>query len=119
MGPLPRFLSLVFALSLGALAAGCKQGPGERCEVNRDCEGGYFCDPSAGDNSGGICKPYPTSESSDASSTDAAGETAADAAEDAETATEDAALSRDADGSTDAATDIALAETASVDSAGE
>ena len=76
VGSSPRFVAcFTFAVALAAAAAGCKQGDGERCEINTDCEDGSYCDPSGGDNSGGICKPLP-----DAGTTpiDAAAETGTD-----------------------------------------
>jgi hypothetical protein len=41
---LPRARLLTAVLPLGlALLAGCKQGEGDRCEVNSDCESGLMC----------------------------------------------------------------------------
>ncbi len=57
VGPSLRLAFLAVAVAFGSAAAGCNQGNGERCEVNRDCQSGYYCDPTSGDNSGGICKP--------------------------------------------------------------
>ena len=121
VGPSRHFLSLALAVALGAAVAGCKQGPGDRCEVNRDCEDGYYCDPSSGDNSGGICKPNPTE--ADAGTVVDAGQPAADAAADAaDLAAEDAPEERAAN--VDAVTDAAsppdsAAETPPEDGAGE
>jgi hypothetical protein len=42
--PRARLLTAVLPLALGlALLAGCKQGEGDRCEVNSDCESGLMC----------------------------------------------------------------------------
>ena len=120
VGPSRHFLALALAFVLGAAGAGCKQGNGERCEVNRDCGDGLYCDPSSGDNSGGICKPNPTE--ADSGTVVDAGQTAADAdaAADAADAAEDAPEERGPDAATDAvsAPDSAT-ETPSEDGAGE
>jgi hypothetical protein len=44
-------------LSLGALA-GCKQGVGDRCQVNSDCEDDLICVLPVGGTpqSGGVCE---------------------------------------------------------------
>jgi len=45
-----------FALSLGL--AGCKQGVGDRCQVNSDCEDDLICVLPVGGTpqSGGVCE---------------------------------------------------------------
>ena len=40
-----RFVYLALSLSLLALPA-CKQGQGERCQVDSDCEEGLLCAPA-------------------------------------------------------------------------
>jgi hypothetical protein len=50
---------LLFAAGLilaGATLTGCKQGEGERCEVNNDCSAGLTCQA---DNMGGVCTSRP------------------------------------------------------------
>src|SRR5437016_8457744 len=84
VGPSLRFavLLVAFAVAGGAAAVGCNQGIGERCEVDRDCQGGLFCDTSAGG-----CKPNGTGPSDGGTggtagmdaSPEAAGDTASDA----------------------------------------
>jgi hypothetical protein len=51
-------LAWVFSLLLVAsLATGCKQGEGDRCQLDSDCEGDLVCcvDPSQV-NQGGVCR---------------------------------------------------------------
>ncbi|HEX3697231.1 MAG TPA: hypothetical protein VH374_17785 [Polyangia bacterium] len=116
-----------FAFALAVFVCGCKQGTGDRCEVNRDCQDGDFCSNITADNGGGICAPINTTpvdsgapvdtgetdageDVSDAASaetdeTDASSDSAfADTAEDAADTAEDA--------STDVPTEAAPAETA-------
>jgi hypothetical protein len=57
-GALPLLVLGFFVL---LLASGCKQGEGDRCQLDSDCEDGLVCcvdakDPT-GRNQGGICKP--------------------------------------------------------------
>ncbi|RMH40446.1 MAG: hypothetical protein D6689_13800 [Deltaproteobacteria bacterium] len=49
--------SCALALSLVALAAApaCKQGEGQRCEIDSDCEDGLICSPGPGGQS--VCVP--------------------------------------------------------------
>jgi hypothetical protein len=82
-GPSLRFGVLVFAAALAAAAAGCKQGSGDRCEINSDCDDGLLCDTAAGDNSGGICRSIAGPVDSGAGKTDTAAEAASDAASEA------------------------------------
>jgi hypothetical protein len=52
-------LAAVFLVSAPLfLAAGCKQGKGERCQVESDCEDGLTCVLSAGSTpqAGGTCQ---------------------------------------------------------------
>ena len=52
-------LTAVFALLAPIfLAAGCKQGVGERCQVQSDCQDGLLCVLLAGatPQSGGVCQ---------------------------------------------------------------
>jgi hypothetical protein len=53
-------LTAVFALTAPLwLAAGCRQGVGERCQVASDCDDGLFCVLPAGSTpqAGGTCEP--------------------------------------------------------------
>jgi hypothetical protein len=55
-----RLLRLVAVFALTAplcLAAGCKQGAGERCQVQSDCDNGLLCVLPAGGTpqAGGTC----------------------------------------------------------------
>jgi hypothetical protein len=44
-------------LALGlSLLAGCKQGEGDRCEVNSDCESGLTCEKVPGSSSDFACQ---------------------------------------------------------------
>lgn len=57
-----RLLRLTAVVALTAplcLAAGCKQGVGERCQVQSDCASGLLCVLPAGatPQSGGTCQP--------------------------------------------------------------
>jgi hypothetical protein len=51
------------ALGLGLLAllslSGCKQGVGDRCQVNSDCQDGLTCvlPPNGSPQTGGTCQP--------------------------------------------------------------
>jgi len=64
--------------SLAALAAllssgiACKQGNGDRCELNSDCKSGLVCIPrgSATDPHGGVCGPPTTNPEVDAAVVD-------------------------------------------------
>jgi hypothetical protein len=50
---------LLFALSLAVLtSSGCKQGAGDRCNVNSDCDDNLICvrPPGGTAQSGGICQ---------------------------------------------------------------
>ena len=53
--------SLLSLLSLGLASAGCKQGEGEVCQVNEDCEDGLTCIASTG-----LCQEPGSSVSVDA-----------------------------------------------------
>lgn len=54
-----RWLSRVIALAAVLGAAGCKQGVGERCQVDSDCEDNLICVLPAGGTAqaGGTCQP--------------------------------------------------------------
>ncbi|MEA2696067.1 MAG: hypothetical protein QOI66_338 [Myxococcales bacterium] len=129
----PSSLLAVFAFAAALGSSGCKQGAGERCEVDRDCQDGYLCGQKSADSSGGICilpnsignidsgtpadlaaevasSDLPTDVTSDLlveSAAEAAPE-APDAA--AETAPEDAAADSAADAPLDSAADAVTAE---------
>jgi len=53
-----RFLIVACGwLALTLVAAGCKQGTGERCEWDGDCESGDICDRGANnDTANGVCR---------------------------------------------------------------
>jgi hypothetical protein len=51
-----RWLAPLIAAGLLALA-GCKQGEGDRCEVDNDCSGGLTCENPTG--RGGQCTSRP------------------------------------------------------------
>jgi hypothetical protein len=58
----PRLRTSLFvslALGLGALAAGCKQGVGDRCQVDSDCQDNLVCVIPSGQSlaQGGSCQP--------------------------------------------------------------
>ena len=52
-----RFVYVAFALTLLALPA-CKQGEGERCQVDSDCQSGLVCAPSTRTCEHGIDEPH-------------------------------------------------------------
>jgi hypothetical protein len=58
MRSLRRLAAVVVVLSPLALA-GCKQGVGDRCQVESDCDDGLICVLPAGGTpqSGGTCQP--------------------------------------------------------------
>jgi hypothetical protein len=63
-----RRLAAVFALSAPLLlASGCKQGVGERCQANSDCDDGLTCVLPAGVSfqAGGTCKASDQSGATD------------------------------------------------------
>lgn len=59
MSRLLRFAALILLTAPLCLAAGCKQGAGERCQVQSDCDDGLLCILPAGGSaqSGGTCQP--------------------------------------------------------------
>jgi hypothetical protein len=64
-----RLLRLTLVIALTApllLASGCKQGIGDRCQVQSDCDDGLLCSlPNSGSvQSGGTCQA-PTSGATD------------------------------------------------------
>src|SRR5690348_16947280 len=52
-------LVLPLALAAGALVAGCKQGVGDRCQVDEDCQDTLVCIIPSGASlaQGGSCQP--------------------------------------------------------------
>lgn len=59
MSRLLRFTALLALVAPLCLAAGCKQGAGERCQVQSDCDDGLLCILPAGatPQAGGTCQP--------------------------------------------------------------
>jgi hypothetical protein len=57
--PLRPLLTIGLALGLGAFAAGCKQGVGDRCQVDSDCQDNLVCVIPSGQSlaQGGSCQP--------------------------------------------------------------
>ena len=54
-----RRLLIAFALVSPLALAGCKQGVGDRCQVQTDCDDGLLCILAAGGTpqTGGTCQP--------------------------------------------------------------
>jgi hypothetical protein len=65
--PMRRFSSVLVGFGFAALLVGCRQGEGERCQVNADCEEPLVCtesvphtcetSASTGPSDGGIDTP--------------------------------------------------------------
>ena len=113
MSRLPRVVAVAAALASGWLltASGCKQGAGDRCEVDNDCSAGLVCYNPMGSN--GICTEHPGATVPDASTDvsapvlpDAAPDAPADSAADtAEDTAEDGKPDGKEDGGSDALED--------------
>jgi hypothetical protein len=54
-----RWMSLAAAIAASALLVACKQGEGDRCEVDNDCTAGLTCENPAGTS--GHCTSRPGS----------------------------------------------------------
>lgn len=70
-----RLGGLLLSLSVALCLSGCKQGEGERCQINDDCATGLVCE--LGGNTpamGGYCKNT-TNSSTDMANPDAASST--------------------------------------------
>ena len=96
----PLFFFAGFALSF-ALVSGCKQGPGDRCEVDRDCSDGNICSGFSAENAGGICMPAATSSGDAGTPTDTGATHDANTSDDADATLSDAASDDIADSGSD------------------
>ena len=67
MTRLVRLAAILLVSAPLFLAAGCKQGKGERCQVQSDCDDGLTCVLSAGatPQSGGSCQTSGSGSSTD------------------------------------------------------
>ena len=74
MSRLRRLIAVSVLAAPLFLAAGCKQGIGERCQVMSDCDDGLLCVLPAGGTAqaGGTCQ-MPNSGSTDMAGTDLSG----------------------------------------------
>jgi hypothetical protein len=104
--------SLVFAAGLVFVAlssTGCKQGEGDRCEIDSDCSAGLMCNnPSL---TGGVCSTGKSETTPDAATADAA-----PAAADTSVTPDQAPASPDVAAVTDTAPATSDAHTDAVDS---
>jgi hypothetical protein len=119
-----------FLLCASVLAPGCKQGAGDRCEIESDCEEGLECVITGSNTTDGVCRAPMTVAVSDAGSppvttpvdggaTDAGADAVADAG--ADTATLDATTGEDAVDAADApdaSADTTAPDASTLDGAG-
>jgi hypothetical protein len=83
MSRLPRVFVVVGLSLIATLGVGCKQGEGERCELNSDCADGLECDREGVSGEASICVVPGGGQEPDASVEDDAGTTGDDAGTDA------------------------------------
>lgn len=73
--PFPR---LLLVLAVATSLAACKQGLGDRCQLNSDCDDSAYCAMNSNPGLGGVCTAKDTGADAGGTSNDFSGATAPD-----------------------------------------